>query len=371
MLIWLVMLAAFGVSSLKKSGALDQMMSDFSKKKENQEDNVVFEQDEHGTPKKTKRPASGGGMNVKINAGHIGKGIGIAVLVVILGISNKKNLTKLPELQCENLNLNQLSVELDKVSPFNNSIYYKLPKEFFVKEFTIKGSMDIQGGEVLKIQPLATNNTFKVSSDWENPSFSGGWLPVYRNISSNGFSAEWNIPGMTTNFPKTWLSDTKHFSEYVKISFITPVDSYQKAFRSIKYALLFLLVPFLAIFICEIFTKIKIHPVQYCLLGLADVLFYLLLLSFSEHISFGFSYFFASFAVILATFFYSASIFKKLKWGIMIGCVQVISYILLLGTLQAEDYALLIGSIGLFVIVVLLMILTRNIDWYEINDTNK
>ena len=83
MLIWLVMLAAFGVSSLKKSGALDQMMSDFSKKKENQEDNVVFEQDEHGTPKKTKRPASGGGMNVKINAGHIGKGIGIAVLVVI------------------------------------------------------------------------------------------------------------------------------------------------------------------------------------------------------------------------------------------------------------------------------------------------
>lgn len=291
--------------------------------------------------------------------------------VVILGISNKKNLTKLPELQCENLNLNQLSVELDKVSPFNNSIYYKLPKEFFVKEFTIKGSMDIQGGEVLKIQPLATNNTFKVSSDWENPSFSGGWLPVYRNISSNGFSAEWNIPGMTTNFPKTWLSDTKHFSEYVKISFITPVDSYQKAFRSIKYALLFLLVPFLAIFICEIFTKIKIHPVQYCLLGLADVLFYLLLLSFSEHISFGFSYFFASFAVILATFFYSASIFKKLKWGIMIGCVQVVSYILLLGTLQAEDYALLIGSIGLFVIVVLLMILTRNIDWYEINDTNK
>jgi inner membrane protein len=291
--------------------------------------------------------------------------------VVILGISNKKNLTKLPELQCENIVLNQLSVELDKVSPFNKSIYYKLPKEFFTKDFSIKGTMNVQGGEFLKIQPIATNNTFKISSNWESPSFTGGWLPVNRSISDNGFSAEWNIPGMTTNFPKTWISDTMRISEYVKISFITPVDAYQKAFRSIKYALLFLLVPFLAIFICEIFTKMKIHPVQYCLLGLADVLFYLLLLSFSEHISFGFSYFLASFAVTLSTIFYSASIFKKLKWGLMLGSVQVVSYILLFGTLQAEDYALLIGSIGLFVIVVLLMILTRKIDWYEINVSNK
>jgi inner membrane protein len=170
--------------------------------------------------------------------------------VVILGISNKKNLTKLPELQCENIVLNQLSVELDKVSPFNKSIYYKLPKEFFTKDFSIKGTMNVQGGEFLKIQPIATNNTFKISSNWESPSFTGGWLPVNRNISDNGFSAEWNIPGMTTNFPKTWISDTMCISEYVKISFITPVDAYQKAFRSIKYALLFLLVPFLAIFIC-------------------------------------------------------------------------------------------------------------------------
>jgi inner membrane protein len=95
------------------------------------------------------------------------------------------------------------------------------------------------------------------------------------------------------------------------------------------------------------------------------------LLSFSEHISFGFSYFLASFAVTLSTIFYSASIFEKLKWGLMLGSVQVVSYILLFGTLQAEDYALLIGSIGLFVIVVLLMILTRKIDWYEINVSNK
>lgn len=291
--------------------------------------------------------------------------------VVILGISNKKNLTKLPELHCDNLVLNQLSLELENASPFKKSIYYKLPKEFFTKEFSIKGTMNVQGGELVKLQPIATNNTFKIFSPWKSPSFSGGWLPIQRNISENGFSAEWNIPGMTTNFPKTWISDSMRMSEFVQISFITPVDSYQKAFRSIKYALLFLLVPFLAIFICEIFTKLKIHPVQYCLLGLADVLFYLLLLSFSEHISFGLSYFLASFAVTLATFFYASSIFKKIKWGFMIGCVQIVSYILLFGTLQAEDYALLIGSVGLFVIVVLLMILTRKIDWYEINDRIK
>ncbi len=288
--------------------------------------------------------------------------------ILILGISNKKNLTKLPELTSDNIILEQLSVEPENASPFQKSIYYKLPKDFFSKDFSVRGTIDVQGGETIKIQPVATNNTFKLASKWNTPGFSGGWLPTSRKIDENGFFAEWNIPGLTTVFPKTWISGKNFFSESVQISLITPVDTYQKAFRSIKYALLFLLVPFLAIFIFEVFTKIKIHPVQYCLLGLADVLFYLLLLSFSEHISFGLSYFLASIAVVLATFIYASAIFKKIKWGILLGVVQIISYILLFGTLQAEDYALLIGSIGLFLIVVLLMILTRNVDWYEIND---
>ena len=143
-----------------------------------------------------------------------------------------------------------------------------------------------------------------------------------------------------------------------------------------KYGILFLLVPFIALFLCELFLKIKVHPIQYCLIGIADILFYLLLLSISEHLSFWTSYFISAAAVCVSTLFYTSGVFKNFKWGLILSGIQLISYIFLFGTLQAEDYALLIGSIGLFVVVVLLMALTRKIDWYALrpsqdNDTEQ
>ena len=159
-------------------------------------------------------------------------------------------------------------------------------------------------------------------------------------------------------------------AETIQIDFVTPVDNYQKTERSIKYALLFLIIPFITIFIFEIFTHVKIHPVQYCLIGLADVIFYLLLLSVSEHIPFGTTYWISSAAVSFLLLFYASAIFKKPKWGTCFALVQMTSYIFLFGTLQAEDYALLIGSLGLFFVVTLLMVLTRKIDWYAAQEEN-
>ena len=105
---------------------------------------------------------------------------------------------------------------------------------------------------------------------------------------------------------------------------------------------------------------------QYCLVGLADVMFYLLLLSISEHLPFNTSYALSALCVCTTTFLYSAAIFHRFKWGALLSAVQMISYVFLYGTLQAEDYALLIGSIGLFMVVALLMFITRKIDWYDI-----
>ena len=131
------------------------------------------------------------------------------------------------------------------------------------------------------------------------------------------------------------------------------------------YAILFLAVPFLAIFLCEIYSRVRIHPIQYLLIGAADVLFYLLVLSFSEHISFLASYLVAAAAVCATILFYGSAIFRARKWGVFIALVHGVSYCLLYGILQSEDYALLMGSVMIFAVIALVMYLTRKIDWYE------
>ncbi len=250
-------------------------------------------------------------------------------------------------------------------------MYYSLSGVDFTQNIELSGTIDFQGGENIKLHPIASDNVFNMTSDWKAPSFSGGWLPTKRELSENGFTASWNIAGLSTVYPKSWLSESKFISEYVNVSFMIPVDAYKKTERSVKYALLFLVIPFIALLISEIFSKKRIHPIQYCLIGFADIIFYLLLLSVSEHISFDFTYFICAIAVSLATLFYATAIFKNLKWGALVTGVQFVSYIFLYGTLQAEDYALLIGSIGLFVVVVLLMIITRKIDWYGLNESEE
>ena len=288
--------------------------------------------------------------------------------VLILGFSNTKNLTSQPKLNINGTDLSLSPIKYDSISPFQTSVYYKLSDIDLSQKMLLTGKIDFQGGENIKIRPIATDNYFSMKSDWTSPSFSGGWLPKERNITDKGFNAVWNIAGLSTVYPKSWLSEKEFKPESLKVSFIIPVDAYKKTERSVKYALLFLIIPFIALLISEIFSKIKIHPIQYCLIGFADVIFYLLLLSISEHISFDCTYLICAICVSLSTLFYASAIFRKIKWGGLLSGVQFISYIFLYGTLQAEDYALLIGSIGLFVVVILLMFITRKIDWYELGN---
>ncbi len=286
--------------------------------------------------------------------------------ILMLGLSSTKNLTSSPLFKIVDKTLNISPIKYDSISPFHSTVYYNIPEKYLNSGLQLTGNLNIQGGEELKIQPNASDTTICMKSTWKTPGFSGGWLPTDRKITSDGFTALWNIAGLSTVFPKSWLSDTIYKGESICVSLVTPVDAYQKTTRSIKYALLFLIIPFLAILIAEIFSKIRIHPVQYCLIGLADILFYLLILSISEHLSFNMSYLIGAVCVSATTLFYASTIFKKIKWGLLLSGVQIISYIFLYGTLQAEDYALLIGSIGMFIIVVLLMFITRKVDWYDI-----
>ena len=286
--------------------------------------------------------------------------------VLILGFSNTKSLKSQPKLKINGQELSVSPIKYDSISPFKTSVYYNLSNLSQLKNLKLTGSIEFQGGEDIKIRPVAQNNFVKMASDWKAPSFSGGWLPYERELTDKGFTASWSIAGLSTVYPKSWHAENTFSPESFDVSFMIPIDAYKKTERSLKYALLFLIIPFIALLISELFSSIRIHPIQYCLIGFADVIFYLLLLSISEHIHFDITYLICSVSVCLATLFYASSIFKNIKWGAMVSCVQLISYIFLYGTLQAEDYALLIGSIGLFVVIVLLMFITRKIDWYEL-----
>ena len=242
--------------------------------------------------------------------------------------------------------------------------------------------MDIQGGNSLIITPLASENTFKISSKWKDPSFTGGFLPTKREVNNDGFNAEWNIASFNTAFTKYWTSDENanrvNDNEYLKsldensnnvlVSFLLLNDNYQKTSRSVKYAILFIFIPFFVLFLCEVLSKKRIHPVQYILIGIANAVFYLLLLAISEHLIFNLSYFLSALMVTALTSIYIGYIIKSNKYAFSMALVNALIYIFLFGILQLTDYALLMGTLGLFAVIALAMYFTRNVDWYGENN---
>ena len=295
--------------------------------------------------------------------------------VLIVGLKNKKTLTARPALTVNGIELSEAETVANTSTPFTNPVYYNLPEVLLRSGFSLAGTLEMQGGKSLALSPTAEESVFTIESSWASPKFSGGWLPTKRTVGKDGFKAEWNVSGLSTNVLPMWKTEDQaasdSYSYYAKslpdvvcIDFLTPVNNYSKAKRCVQYALLFLACPFLTIFLCELWSAKRIHPVQYFLIGMADVLFYLLLLSISEHLSFNWSYLITAFSVSFVVFLYAAAIFKNFKWGAMLFTVQAIAYFLLFGILQSEDYALLIGSIGTFLVLVLIMFLTRKVDWY-------
>ena len=306
--------------------------------------------------------------------------------MIILGIGNKKNLMKLPNIlinQNEELKYYEKNINID-LNMFNNKFLYTISRDSILNGFDFNITMDIQGGNSLIITPLASENTFKISSKWKDPSFTGGFLPTKREVNNNGFNAEWNIASFNTSFTKYWTSDensnrlnnidnnqyytSNQESNNVLISFLLLNDNYQKTSRSVKYAILFIFIPFFVLFLCEVLSKKRIHPVQYILIGIANAIFYLLLLAISEHINFNISYFLSALMVTALTSIYIGYIIKSPRYTISMAIVESLIYIFLFGILQLTDYALLMGTLGLFAVIALGMYFTRNVDWYGENN---
>ena len=236
-----------------------------------------------------------------------------------------------------------------------------------VTQYDFKLNLDINGSQSLNFVPLGKETNVSISSSWGTPSFDGSFLPDSREISKDGsgFTANWKVLHLNRNFPQQWVDDAKNIdTASFGVRFLFPVDHYQKSMRSAKYANMFLFLTFLIFFFVEIINKKRIHPVQYLLVGFGLSIFYALLISLSEHISFNTSYLVGSAAIVMMITGYSHSIFKDVKLTALMGTVLTALYIFLFSILQMEDYSLLLGSLGLFLVLAIVMYLSRKFKWY-------
>ena len=230
-------------------------------------------------------------------------------------------------------------------------------------------------GKNVKIGPFCyigsevqIDDNVELISNWPDPSFKGNWLPTSHSVNQEGFKAKWSIPFLGRNYPQQWKSDSG-FNKAIDASrfgvkFLVPIDNYRMGHRSVKYAALFLLLSFVTLWLFEILSGIRIHPLQYLLLGAAICVFYLLELSLAEHIGFISAYIIASAAVVGLIGVYSTVVLNSHKKALIVGVITAGLYGYLYILLRNQDYALLIGSIGLFLTIATIMYLTRKINWH-------
>jgi inner membrane protein len=246
--------------------------------------------------------------------------------------------------------------------------FEKLPNE--KNEFS--STITLNGSEAINFIPVGKITQVNVSGAWNSPNFGGNFSPQ-STVENGVFSAKWHIMHFNRNIPESWNnSQQMNFSDSTfGVRLIETIDHYQQNERSAKYAIMFLALTFAVFFFVEIFTGKKIHPVQYLLVGLALILFYSLLLSISEKTGFEIAYLLASIATVSLITAYTYSIFKsKLQTGIMFLLLCVL-YAFLFVILRLEDTALLIGSIGLFIILGACMYISRKINWYKLEKSEK
>ena len=207
-----------------------------------------------------------------------------------------------------------------------------------------------------------------MTSNWPSPSFLGNHLPRTREISDSGFTAAWQIASLGRELPSQWTdrsppSSSAHNAAF-GVSFYMPVSLYQLTLRATKYAILFIGLSFVAYFLFEVLCSLRLHPLQYLLVGFANAMFYLLLLSLAEHVGFGWAYFASAAASVGLVAGYSAAILGGRRRGLVIAAVLAALYAFLYMTLKAETYALLAGAAGLWISLAAVMYMTRRIDWY-------
>ena len=236
------------------------------------------------------------------------------------------------------------------------------------KNYNFSFDIDINGSDSISFLPLGRETNVSLVSDWPSPSFDGSFLPDERNITDTGFEAKWKVLELNRDYPQVWDGNLKQNIHNYSFGarMVVVVDEYQKNTRAVKYAIMFIALTFIVFFFVEALNKIKIHPIQYILVGLSLVLFFSLLISITEHLNFNIAYLISSVSTVLMITLYAKTIFKNTRLTLVQSGILTAIYIFIYTIIQLEDYSLLFGSVGLFFVLAAIMYISRKIDWYSV-----
>ena len=239
------------------------------------------------------------------------------------------------------------------------------------RRHTFAFDLDLNGSNGLLLAPLGRQTSLHLQAPWADPDFIGAFLPTQRTLGPEQFTADWRVFNLNRNYPQHWRSSEARpdvDGSTFGVRLLVPVNEYQKTMRAAKYALLPLTLTFLIFFFVEVLNRRRIHPFQYLLVGLALVIFYVLLLALSEQMPFNAAYGLASVVIVGLVTAYAAASFRQRRPTLATAGVLALVYGFVFVVLQLQDYALLVGSMGLVVVLAAVMFLSRNINWYNTSE---
>ena len=229
-------------------------------------------------------------------------------------------------------------------------------------------NLKLKGSKSIDFLPLGKSTSVELKSNCHTPSFTGSFLPANREVNADGFTCDWKVVQVNRNYPQVIVGNVYNREindSKFGVNVLIPLQHYQKAMRTVKYAILIILLTFVVSFFVEMIQQKDVHPVQYLLIGLALCLFYALLVSISEHTSFTTAYIIAALMTDGLITCYLAAVLKIKKTAFAIGGLLLLLYAFIFVLLQLESYALLAGTLGLFVILAVLMYFSQKIEWYR------
>ena len=286
-------------------------------------------------------------------------------IYISFNISDLRGIQKDAELIIDGRKFKLIPGLKDKV--FKNGFYSDLDlnKEDLPKNFEIE--LELNGMEDLDFIPMGKFTEVNMKSSWNNPGFAGAFLPTTREITKDGFTAQWKVNYFNRSYPQEWQNKIYDaFTSAFGVKLLVPVDEYQKTMRTSKYGLMIIALTFLSFFMIELLSKKVIHPIQYLLVGLALIIFYSILLSISEYIIFQYSYLISSLLIIVLIALYVMSIYHSKLIALVVTGMLMTLYGFMYVILQLQDYSLLIGNIALLIILAAIMFFSRKINWFEV-----
>ncbi len=233
-------------------------------------------------------------------------------------------------------------------------------------KFEVNATLKFTGAQRLALLAFGKTTSVTVTGDWPHPSFNGGFLPSTQKVAPSGFEAGWSVPFIARGVPAEGTSGVleRLGATAMGVSFVEPADPYQSVTRSLKYAVLFVGLVFLSYFLFEVASGKRVHPAQYILIGVAQLIFYLLLLSIAERIGFDMAFLIAAVATVGLVSLYAGWVFGERKYGLRALAAFSLLYALIYVLLRLEDQALLVGAMASFAAVAAVMYFTRHLDWY-------